>query len=230
MLDNRALYHQIWQRKLQDGKKRFSGLNAGSRYEAAARLVKDGNRLLDLGCGDGFFANYLAPRFHQVYGVDISGLAVKAACKLGIKAYQVNFDQQSLPFEDAYFNTVTCLDVIEHIPNPSRLIVEAARVLVPHGQLIVSTPNIRYVKHIYRLLLKGRFPRTSGDREGYDGGHIHYFTPRDVELILSKAGLKIITRRGIVPSHCLRFIRPLASKLLVREFLSAGFVVEGGKV
>ena len=95
---------------------------------------------------------------------------------------------EPLPLAEASFAACSCLDVIEHVPDPLRLLRELRRVLKPGGQLVLSTPNIRCFRHIVRLLFSGRFPRTSDDDFVWGGGHLHYFTRKDMLGLLGTAG------------------------------------------
>ena len=103
---------------------------------------------------------------------------------------------------------------IEHVFDPVNLLNEINRVLVTRGELVISTPNTRYWKHIVRLLCFGMAPQTSGDREGYDGGHIHYFTFRDMCNLLNDCGFNVVEKRGTFGRNNLK------------EFLSTGIVIK----
>lgn len=220
------LYQSIWGRKLGErGCSNTASLPGGSRYDVAASMVLPAGRLLDIGCGDGSFAKSQAGKFKEIYGVDISDKAVQAARANGVIARELDTDRRPLPFEDGFFDLVTSLDTIEHVVDPLKLVKECVRVLRPGGRIIIATPNTRYLKHLLALVFTGRSPRTSGDKEGYDGGHLHYFTTRDIEELLKGAGFRIIARSGIIPSALLSYLRPFRNTLFVREFLSAGFVV-----
>lgn len=165
------VYQAIWQRK-NDGD---GQIPKGSRMAVALSLISSGTRALDIGCGDGAFAVALSSRIPSVSGVDISAAAVAAANQRGIDAKHVNMDVEPLPFADGTFDIVTCLDVLEHVFDPRISAREIARVCCPGATLVITTPNMRYWRHI-KSIIGGRFPRTSGDDEAYDGGHLHYFT------------------------------------------------------
>lgn len=222
------LYSTIWKRKLL-AKDDSCRRDKCSRHAAAAELLKPAGRFLDIGCGDGLFAHSQSFKFKEVYGVDICRDALREAGAKGITICQADFDAETLPFKDSFLDTITCLDVIEHVIDPVRLIRECARVLVAGGCLIIATPNIRYLKHLSTLFFRGRFPRTSIDEEGYDGGHLHYFTFRDIEAILKGAGFRVNVRQGIVSERVFSFLRPFSRNFFVREFLSAAILMEARK-
>ncbi|TAK29851.1 MAG: class I SAM-dependent methyltransferase [Chloroflexota bacterium] len=218
----------IWDRKLT-GVQTDVLSDPGSRWSAAARLVPTGNRLLDIGVGDGGFAWNMLARVKEACGVDVSARAVDTANRRGVHAVQCDAGKEPIPFPDGHFDVVTCLDVIAYIAEPAALLAEIARVLCPGGVAILSSVNIRYVKFIVSLVFKGRFPRTSVDREAFDGGQIHYFTTGDIVALCHGAGLKTTHTQGIIPSDRLRLARACASWMPVREFLSTGFIVRAQK-
>ncbi len=210
----KELYEKIWQRKAQD-----SGLEIerGSRADIALKLLEKGDKLLDIGCGDGTLGYFAKNNYNEVYGVDVSDIALKIAKGRGIITRKVNINEESLPFEADYFDAVTCLDVLEHVFEPEDLIKESSRVLKEGGIVVISTPNIRYWHHLYDLAFRGIFPKTSGDKEHYDGGHLHYFTFGDIEILLEKRGFKVLQMSGVF------------GKDFMKEFLSPGIVIKAKK-
>ncbi len=181
------------------------------------KLIDKGERLLDIGCGDDTLGYFAKNKYKEVYGVDISKEALKIAEKRGIIVKKVNLNEEKLPFENEYFDAVTCLDVIEHVFEPRDLIKEINRVLKRGGILIISTPNIRYWRHILSLIVRGRFPRTSGDDEFWDGDHIHYFTYKDIELLLNRYKMDVVVKSGVFGMN------------FFKEFLSPGIVIKAVK-
>ena len=83
--------------------------------------------------------------------------------------------------------------------------------------MIISTPNIRYWRHLFSLTVKGRFPKTSGDTEHWDGGHLHYFTYKDIELLLSEHGFEVLVKRSVF------------GKEFLKEFLSPSIIIKERK-
>jgi len=157
------------------------------RVVAGAALVPRADRLLDVGCGAGALGLLVGERARRCVGVDGALAVLGKAAAHGVSVQCADLDAAHLPYRDAAFDAVTCLDVLEHVLDPRHLLRELARVLRPGGVLVLTTPNIRYYGFLLTLL-GGRFPRTSGDPEGYDGGHLHYFTFADVRLLLGETG------------------------------------------
>lgn len=195
------------------------------RLPAARELVGRGKRLLDVGCGDGDFASLVADRFEELHGVDFAGVALERARARGVRTETVDLDKDSLPYADGFFDAVACLDVVEHVYDPVRLMRECRRVIAPDGRFVITTVNMRYLKYLLSLIVGGRFPRTSGDMTLYDGGHIHYFAQANVVDLLTTAGFAIERRSGVIGTHRLRFLRRWTMTPPVREFLSTGIAI-----
>ena len=94
-----------------------------------------GKRLLDIGCFDGTFTYSLKEFFDELYGVDILEKAVKLAKNKGIKVFQIDVEEENLPFEDNFFDRVFCGETIEELYNPDHLLDEIYRILKPGGGL-----------------------------------------------------------------------------------------------
>ena len=201
----------------------------GERVELATRYVNKCDLLLDVGCGNGIIACFLKEKVNQIHGVDNSRQNLKEAKKRGLKVKNIDLDEEDLPYEDNFFDYVICLDVIEHIKEPIDLLKKIYRVLKRSGRLILSAPNIRFSNHLLRLIVNGRFPITSLDPTGYDGGHIHYFTFSDLKDLLTKVGFRIISEEGIInkPKRGVkgRILEFILGKKFMREFSSGGILI-----
>lgn len=78
-------YSKIWERKTRSmdiGEK-------GSRMDTASKLVDGGERLLDVGCGDGKFCIVVKSKYRELYGIDLSDYALSIAKKRGVKTFKV---------------------------------------------------------------------------------------------------------------------------------------------
>ncbi len=113
--------------------------------------VPPGGRILDVGCGDGRFLAFCREVVPQGFGVgiDISGIRTRRAAQQGFTVLQA--DSEKLPFASQTFHLVLLMEVIEHTWHPAAVIAESARVLVPEGRLILTTPNYP-IKRVYDWL------------------------------------------------------------------------------
>ena len=116
-----------------------------ARYKFAEALVH-GKLVLDAGCGLAYGSTYLAASARRVVALDASQEALDAARDefTHSRVDPLQGDCGRLPFRDASLDAVVAFEVIEHLDDWQLLMSEAARVLVPHGQFIVSTPNRLY--------------------------------------------------------------------------------------
>ncbi len=180
-------YRDLWKKKLSDDE--WLKNDGRGRVEYAANLLRGAlrpeHRVLDIGCGRGTLGIKLGRR-DGIFGVDLAPEAVTKAKEVYEDARVVNIDAEPLPWPDNTFEFVVYLDVIEHVFDPRVGLREIKRVLKPGGKLLLSTPNI--LAHIDKMRETKRFPKTSGDPEPYDGGHLHFFTYQDIYDLLELTG------------------------------------------
>jgi SAM-dependent methyltransferase len=116
-----------------------------ARYAFALRLAPN-KRVLELGCGMGYGAALLAAPARQVIALDNSAVTILEALAR-YDAPGLHFliaSASQLPFPDASFDLIVAFEVIEHLPDWPALLDQARRLLAPHGQFMVSTPNRLY--------------------------------------------------------------------------------------
>jgi len=117
--------------------------------------IKENEKILDAGCGDGHLLNYFVKGIKcKAYGVDISDVALKIAKKRypDIKFYKQNLVK--LKFPSQYFDKIVCYNVIEHIAEQDKVLKELKRVLKKNGILVIGT-NIKnsICWKLYQLLI-----------------------------------------------------------------------------
>lgn len=128
----------------------YSALEAPAFHRLLARLLGGlvyresiafvpGGRMLDVGCGNGRFLRKMAALGWACEGVDFSETAVALCRAAGLNVRRG--DLSSAGFDDASFDLVTARHVIEHVPDPTAFVRQAARVLKPGGRLLIQTPN-----------------------------------------------------------------------------------------
>jgi len=129
------------------------------RYRGLAG-VEAGQKLLDLGSADGALVEVARKR-----GLDACGLDVTD---------RINFETDAFPFEDASFDIVTAVSVLEHLFSPEVFLKEIIRVLKPGGAFILVTPNWRFSAKIF-----------------YDDPtHLHPYTPKSTAFLLRSIGFE----------------------------------------
>ena len=106
----------------------------------------DGKRILDVGCGGGILTEALALKGARVTGIDMAELSLKVA-RLHLHESGLDIDYQLSTVEafaeqhEAQFDIVTCLEMLEHVPDPASIITSATRLLKTDGVLFLSTIN-----------------------------------------------------------------------------------------
>ena len=145
-------------------------------------------RVLDVGCGDGFFTAKILQRFNlkNVYGLDISSKAVDLA---RLKHPEINFQQSALnhiPEETNSIDSITMIEVIEHLVDIEGTLKELFRVMKPGGILLIATTDFNWLKQVIIAIFffeKYFYPTNP---------HIRFFKKSTLADILSKNGFSII--------------------------------------
>lgn len=111
------------------------------------RVGLKGKRVLDVGCGGGILSESMARRGAEVLGIDLAEKSLKVAelhkLETGVNNvnYRVVSAEQLASEEQATFDVVTCLEMLEHVPDPSQTIQACADLCKPGGWLFFSTIN-----------------------------------------------------------------------------------------
>ena len=106
------------------------------RWVKIIRKYKTAGKLLDVGCGPGFFLACVE-KYYDAHGIDISEYAVREAKQ---RAHTVKLsvgDATDLDYKNDYFDIVTCFDLLEHLPDPELALQEFYRILKNDGILII---------------------------------------------------------------------------------------------
>jgi len=159
--------------------------------------IKDGERVLDVGCGEGRHSWEASKRSHcLVYALDIEAENLKKAHyalylmdqkgEVKGKWFLTRGNITSLPFRDASFDKIICSEVLEHIPDDHQAITELVRVLKDEGTLAVSVPSYLPETICWKL---------SGDYHGKPGGHIRIYRAREIVSKLKEHNLRIFAIR-----------------------------------
>jgi 2-polyprenyl-3-methyl-5-hydroxy-6-metoxy-1,4-benzoquinol methylase len=165
-----------------------------ARREILPWLPPKVSRLIDIGCGTG--ATTAAVKEARVVawagGVEYVGeVAAKAAGRFD-RVW--TGDAAAAPLEAeipaASLDLVLCLDVLEHMSDPWALVRRLSALIAPGGRLIVSVPNIRHWKFIWRLLARGDFAYR--DAGLLDRTHLRFFVRATAIELATSGGLALV--------------------------------------
>lgn len=98
-------------------------------------------RILDAGCGMGYFLLRASRYFKEVYGIDRSEFAIENVKNIVPRAHVFVGSVEKHEFNDDFFDCITAFDLVEHLKEPEIFIKEVYRVLKPGGIFVFSTPN-----------------------------------------------------------------------------------------
>ncbi|WP_295547847.1 methionine biosynthesis protein MetW [uncultured Pseudacidovorax sp.] len=180
------------------------------------RLVPEGARVLDLGCGDGALLERLQrERGCTGYGVEIADGNVLTSVRRGVDVIQLNLDEGLSMFEDASFDVVLQIDTLQHLRNAEIMLRETARV----GRIgIVAFPNFAHWPN--RLsILQGRMPVTRRlPYQWYDTPNIRVGTFRDFDALARKNRLRVLDAFGVQQGREVRWLPNLRAATAVFKF------------
>jgi 2-polyprenyl-3-methyl-5-hydroxy-6-metoxy-1,4-benzoquinol methylase len=153
--------------------------------------------VLDIGCGEGFFAQRLIEEGNRIVGVDI--LQEPRHKEVFAKYVQADLDQglgEALPMlRDSRFDRVLLQDILEHVRNPARLLTDCHQLLTPEGLLLVSVPNVANIT-VRAALFFGRFEYA--ERGILDKTHLRFYTRKSMRRLFESAGYEIVAQKATV--------------------------------
>ena len=185
-----AHYDGFWSDKVGDREHRYwSGARARMYDDFIRRyVVGRSGRLLDMGCGLGFFLKRMTPYPQwESYGCEISPAAVQYAHQeLGLTGVTcTRLEDARLP--EGSFDLVTMWDVLDHILNPDPLLQRVRALLRPEGACFIRTPNI--VMHLPRARAKQLLGRQRpGVMYLQARDHLHHYSPTSLVRLLQRNG------------------------------------------
>ncbi|MCP4874742.1 MAG: bifunctional 2-polyprenyl-6-hydroxyphenol methylase/3-demethylubiquinol 3-O-methyltransferase UbiG [Gammaproteobacteria bacterium] len=158
-----------------------------------------GRKVLDIGCGGGILAEALAQKGAHVTGIDMADLSLKVA-RMHLHESELDIDYQlttAEAFADrhaAQFDVVTCLEMLEHVPDPASVIASATRLLKADGVLFISTINRNPKSFVLAILgaeyILGLVPL--GTHE-----YRKFIKPSEIATQFRKCGLQLTDTTGM---------------------------------
>ena len=176
---------------MQNYEAKSSAYFAHARKEIAPLLPPRWGRVLEVGCGSGATLAWLRASGRAEYsvGVEISSAAAESARSLVDEIYCLDFEKSGSSFAQPKFDVILCLDVLEHMVDPWRVVDQLVTdQLAPGGTLVMSLPNVRHYSVVLPLLLQGRWDYETAGL--LDRTHLRFFTRRTALAMVSHPLLK----------------------------------------
>lgn len=157
------------------------------RFAEVRNVIKPVNGpILDIGCHSGTFTKKILEKIKtkEVYGIDISSSAIKRAkLRIPFGHFEIG-DAVNLPFQSNFFVTVFCLEVLEHVDNPEKVLSEIKRVLKKNGDVVILVPSDSRLFKIVWFLWTMYYPV-------WRHAHVQSFADGNLESLISKSGLNL---------------------------------------
>lgn len=178
------------------------------------RLTKPSPKILDVGCGGGILSASLTRGGAQVTGLDLSEASIQVARQYaqekGLKIdYRYESVQEVAEKQAGTFDAVTCMEMLEHVPEPSKIVAACAQALKPGGQAFFSTINRTPKAFLFAILvgeyILGLLPR---------GCHTYskLIRPHELKCWTHQAGLEFVSLASLMYNPITRTFKLAADK------------------
>jgi 2-polyprenyl-6-hydroxyphenyl methylase/3-demethylubiquinone-9 3-methyltransferase len=158
-----------------------------------------GKKVLDVGCGGGILAESMAEQGAQVSGIDMAEAGLEVA-RLHLHESGLSVDYRQITAEHlaeenpAGFDVVTCMEMLEHVPNPPSVVAACARLVKPGGSVFFSTINRNPKSYLYAIVgaeyLLRLLPKGTHD-------YAHFIRPAELAGWLREAELELADLSGM---------------------------------
>jgi 2-polyprenyl-6-hydroxyphenyl methylase/3-demethylubiquinone-9 3-methyltransferase len=164
-----------------------------------ARVPLAGKQVCDVGCGGGILAESIAKKGATVTGIDLSEKALKVAdlhsLESGIKVrYELTSAEELAAREAGQYDVVTCMEMLEHVPDPAAIVQACAKLVKPGGHIFFSTLNRNPKSYLFAIIgaeyVLGLLPRGTHD-------YAKFITPAELSGFARTAGLEVEALKGM---------------------------------
>ena len=187
-----------------------------------AEMGLAGKKVLDVGCGGGILSESMARRGADVTGIDLGTENLKAA---SLHAEQSNLNDtlryQHIPIEQlaathaGQFDVITCMEMLEHVPDPAAIVEACFALLAPGGVCVLSTIN-RNPKSYLFAIVGAEYVLRLLDRGTHD--YAKFITPAELDKMAVNAGF---TRQDIIGLH----YNPLTKRYWLAQNVDVNYMI-----
>jgi 2-polyprenyl-6-hydroxyphenyl methylase/3-demethylubiquinone-9 3-methyltransferase len=164
-----------------------------------ARVPLAGKAVADIGCGGGILSESMARKGAQVTGIDLSEKALKVAdlhsLESGVQVrYEMIAAEELAAREPASYDVVTCMEMLEHVPDPAAIVKACASLVKPGGHVFFSTINRNPKAYLFAVIgaeyLLRLLPKGTHD-------YAKFITPAELAGFARSAGLQVERLKGM---------------------------------
>lgn len=164
-----------------------------------ARAALAGKKIVDIGCGGGILAESMARKGARVSGIDLSEKALKVADLHGMESgVQVHYEKiaaEDLAAREAgQYDVVTCMEMLEHVPDPASIVRACSALAKPGGHVFFSTLNRNPKAYLFAILgaeyLLRMLPKGTHD-------YAKFITPAELARFIREADLELDGIKGL---------------------------------
>ncbi|OGB24048.1 MAG: bifunctional 3-demethylubiquinol 3-O-methyltransferase/2-polyprenyl-6-hydroxyphenol methylase [Burkholderiales bacterium RIFCSPLOWO2_02_FULL_57_36] len=164
-----------------------------------AHVPLAGKTIVDIGCGGGILAESMAKKGGRVTGIDLSEKALKVAdlhsLESGVQVhYEMIAAEELAAREPAGYDVVTCMEMLEHVPDPASIVRACAALVKPGGHVFFSTLNRNPKSYLFAVIgaeyLLNLLPKGTHD-------YAKFITPAELAQHIRNAGLTVNTLKGM---------------------------------
>jgi 2-polyprenyl-6-hydroxyphenyl methylase / 3-demethylubiquinone-9 3-methyltransferase len=180
-----------------------------TRYIEKAAGGLRGKSVVDVGCGAGILSEALAARGAKVVGIDLAQEVLEAArrhlveSKLAVDYRDISAEALAQEWPDA-FDVVTCLEMLEHVPDPAAVVAATAKLVKPGGTVVFSTIN-RNPKAWALAIVAAEYVLNLVARGTHD--YAKLIRPSELDRWARAAGLEVVEIRGMTYNPLLKSAR-----------------------
>ena len=164
-----------------------------------ARVPLAGKTVLDVGCGGGILAESIAKKGTKVTGIDLSEKALKVADLHSLESgvavrYELIAAEELASREAGHYDVVTCMEMLEHVPDPAAIVQACATLVKPGGHVFFSTLNRNPKSYLFAIIgaeyILRLLPRGTHD-------YMKFITPAELSQYIRRAGLEVDALKGM---------------------------------